>query len=333
MTRQECLDALAPLGFTPRQTQFVATVARHSGYCLRRQYAAAAGLAYGKNVRAFLDTLVSRELASRVTYRANRGHLYHLQARAIYRALGQEDDRHRRYASTALIARRLMLLDTVLGDPNVEWYATEAEKVALFTTRFNVASEDLPRGTSHDDSKDGAPVARYFGHKLPIAVAGEPPRVRFVYLATELGTRPFARFIGDHAALLRRLPAWTIVVAQPASTVGTPHWETAFHEVVEATVWQSGSAVDALRQHFVTRARGEGLASGLVRPEDRATYEAMRLRFSSAAIDAAYRTWLASRTSQAEPALLRSVLPRAGQLVVRVLPFRYQQFGDFPGVL
>lgn len=333
MTRQECLDALAPLGLTPRQTHFVAIVARHSGYCLRRQYAAAAGVAYGKNVRAFLETLVARDLASRITYRTNRGHLYHLHARAIYRAIGQEDDRHRRYASPAFIARRLMLLDTVLGESAADWYATEAEKVALFTTRFNVPLEDLPGSASPEEPSTGARPARYFGHKLPIAVTDDPPRVRFVYLATELGTRPFARFIGDHAALLRRLPAWTIVVVQPASTVGTPQWESAFHDVVDATVWQSGSAVEALRQHFMTRARVEGQPGGSVRPDDRATYEAMRLRFSSAAIDAAYRAWLASRASPAEPVLLRSVLPRAGQLVVRVLPFTYRQFGDFPGLV
>jgi hypothetical protein len=225
-----------------------------------------------------------------------------------------------------------MLLDTVLGDTDVEWYATEAEKVALFTTRLGVPLEDLPRSSSTDDQADGSRPARYFGHKLPIAVAGEPPRVRFVYLATELGSRPFARFIGDHAALLRRLPAWTVLVVQPGSTTGATQWEAVFQDVVDATVWQSGIAVDALRQHFMMRARMDSQATGVVRTDDRATYEAMQLRFSSDAIDAAYRTWLTSRTSHAEPALLRSVLPRAGQLVVRVLPFTYQQFGAFPGV-
>ena len=96
MTFEERLEALSPLGFTPRQTRFLVTVALHSGYCLRRQYASFAGVAYGKNVRTFLDALVERRLASRFTYRADRGHLYHVQARSIYRALGHEDDRNRR---------------------------------------------------------------------------------------------------------------------------------------------------------------------------------------------------------------------------------------------
>ena len=58
MTFDERVRALEPLGFTPRQTRFLVTVALHSGYCLRRQYVAFAGLQYGKNVRDFLDELV-----------------------------------------------------------------------------------------------------------------------------------------------------------------------------------------------------------------------------------------------------------------------------------
>jgi hypothetical protein len=40
MTFDERVAALAPLGFTPRQTRFLVTAALHSGYCLRRQYLA-----------------------------------------------------------------------------------------------------------------------------------------------------------------------------------------------------------------------------------------------------------------------------------------------------
>ena len=58
MTFEDRVRALEPLGFTPRQTRFMVTVALHSGYCLRRQYSAFAGVAYGKNVCDFLDRLV-----------------------------------------------------------------------------------------------------------------------------------------------------------------------------------------------------------------------------------------------------------------------------------
>ena len=57
MTIDDRVAALAPFGFTPRQARFLVMVALHSGYCLRRQYEACAGLQYGKNVRDFLDEI------------------------------------------------------------------------------------------------------------------------------------------------------------------------------------------------------------------------------------------------------------------------------------
>ena len=78
MTFDERVRALDPLRLTPRQARFVVTVVLHSGYCLRRQYMAFAGLQYGKVARHFLDHLVTRHLATRETCRADRGFLYHL---------------------------------------------------------------------------------------------------------------------------------------------------------------------------------------------------------------------------------------------------------------
>ena len=40
-----------------------------------------------------------------------------------------------------------------------------------------------------------------------------------------------------------------------------------------------------------------------------------------------------SATPGIDPALLKSVLPESGRLVVRTLPFTYTQFGAFAGVL
>ena len=47
MTWEERADAVASLGFTTRQARFLALAALHSGYCLRRQYGAFAGLQSG----------------------------------------------------------------------------------------------------------------------------------------------------------------------------------------------------------------------------------------------------------------------------------------------
>ncbi len=213
MTWEERLAALAPLGLTPRQTRFLALVLLHSGYCVRRQYLAYAGVRYGKNVREFLDGLVHRRLALRLVFRADRGHVYHLYARAVYRAVGQEENRNRRVASPALIARRLMLLDFALGEPDVEWAATEDDKVSLFTTRFRVPVASLPQHRFDAAAQDGQPTLRYFLHKLPIFVASNADVPHFVYLAADGSLPAFERFLRDHRLLFAQLPQWVVVSA------------------------------------------------------------------------------------------------------------------------
>ena len=70
MTFDDRAQAVMALGFTDRQARFLVTVALHSGYCLRRQYEAFAGVRSGQNVRAFLDGLVTRGVAERCAGRA-----------------------------------------------------------------------------------------------------------------------------------------------------------------------------------------------------------------------------------------------------------------------
>ena len=333
MTFEDRLQALAPLGFTPRQTRFLATVALHSGYCLRRQYASFAGVAYGKNVRTFLDALVERRLASRFTYRAARGHLYHLQARSIYRALGHEDDRNRRHTSPAHVARKLMLLDLVLSEPHAEWFATEADKVALFTERYRVPLTALPRYTPAAGDEAVTHSPRYFGHKLPIAVAGDPPQIQFVYLATDPGTSPLERFLRDHSRLLQALPSWMVILTHARHVASTSLWESTFRRVVDGTVRLGSDAAQALERYFVARRAVERKEFTTLSVADLQAFRAARLRFTEPAIDALYSAWMATGADRVDPALLLSVLPRTGHLVVRTLPHTYQQFGAFAGVL
>ena len=333
MTFDERVDALMPLGFTPRQTRFLVTVALHSGYCLRRQYASYAGIAYGKSVRTFLDGLVERRVATRFTYRADRGHLYHVHARSIYRALGYEDDRNRRHMSPAHIARRLMLLDLVLSEPHLEWMATSADKVALFVERLRLPVTILPRYTATEANESTPAASRYFGHRLPIAVSGEPPHVHFVYLATDAGTQAFERFLRDHARLLRAVPSWSVVLTHTRHVASTALWESSFRRVMDRILRDGCEAAHALERYFLTRRAVERNEFSTLSVADLQAFRAARQRFADPTIESLFTTWKASGADGIEPTLLLSVLPRVGQLVVRTLPFMYQQFGAFVGVV
>ena len=76
-------------------------VALHSGYCLRRQYAAFAGVRLRQERPHFLDALVAALRQPLHVPRGPRAPLSPAAPRSIYRALGQEDNRNRRHTSPA----------------------------------------------------------------------------------------------------------------------------------------------------------------------------------------------------------------------------------------
>jgi hypothetical protein len=335
-TLAERAQALEPLGFTPRQAHFLATVALHSGYCLRRQYAAFAGVRHGKNVRDFLDDLVGRRFAVRFLGRADRGHVYHLQARTIYRLLEQPNNRNRRTGSSAaLIARKLMLLDHVLTHPRVAWLATEAEKVELFVQQYGVARADLPHQTFPAARLGRAPTVRYFPHKLPIAVAGDPPLAQFVCLATDIRGRSLDDFLRDHAALLRQLPAWTIVAVAPKTSPALTACEHVFARFLGRPSSMTGVRVDDVRWYLTTRRAVDQGEWARLTVADIDRFRLLRERLNTPAFETLYRDWLTRgdavldtrRAETPQPAG-----PTAGRLVTEVLPYDYSQFGSLPGV-
>jgi hypothetical protein len=335
MTFDERVTALAPLGFTPRQTRFLVTAALHSGYCLRRQYAVFAGVRYGKNVRDFLETLVRRQLAQRVVYQPNRGHVYHLHAKPVYRALGQPDNRNRRHVSAAVIARKLMLLDYVLTVPEGEWYATEEDKVALFNRERGIALADLPQRAYAFSNRCSQAPTRYFMHKLPIYLAPDRAVVHFVYLVNDETGHGLAQFLHDHVRLFSALPAWTVVAIYPRGLHGLTACRTVFDQFV-ATTWRptSADAIGDVRWFFATRHLVERGDLKAVSVADLDRFQEARRRFSSAHVEARYSAWLTHGERALAPGTDQAVeIPTpTGQLVLRELPSAYSQFGSWPGV-
>jgi hypothetical protein len=334
MAFEDRLTALEPLGFTSRQTRFIALVALHSGYCLRRQYSAFAGIRYGKNVCDFLETLVARGLAERFTQRADRGLIYHLQARSLYRALGQDDNRNRRGASAALIARKIMVLDYVLRHAEVDWLSTEDEKVDLFEARYGVPRRDLPQRVFAASAPVASGTTRCFTNKLPIAVVGDPPVASFVCLVTDSTGRGLEQFLKDHGRLFAWLPAWT-VIAISANPTALLACEATFQRHVQQPTATASASTEDLAWFFTTRqAVDQGDVSGLsVAAIDR--FRTLREAFRRPIFDELYLSWrregdaaLVRHAASVRQPALRSV----GTLVTELLPFDYSQFGSLPGV-
>ena len=341
MTFDERVRALEPLGFSELQTRFLVTVALHSGFCLRRHYTAFAGLKYGAGVRDFLDRLVARKLATRLGFRPDRGHVYHLNACSIYAAIEQDDNRNRRRTSPALIARKLMLLDYILGEPAADWYATEDDKVALFTTQFGVLPTNLPQRVYRALRVGDANTTRYFIHKLPIRVAGEPPTVSLVFLVTDTTGAAFEQFLQDHLRLLSRLPNWHIVAVAPRHIPGLPACTTALRRFCVALLEpRPAEEIAQLGTYFTRRDSVErddltftnGDFSKLI-----AEWHEARARFAAAEFQELYRRWKEEGPSVLEnrggEPFLAALRDCRGQLVTHQLPIRYDRFGTRAGVV
>lgn len=325
MTSEERAEAVVALGFTPRQARFLVIVALHSGYCLRRQYEAFAGLQAGKNVREFLDGVVASGYADRFSVRADRGLVYHLHHRRLYRAIGEEHNRHRRQASMPQIARKLMVLDYVLSRSDASWYATEQEKVELFVTRLGVSRDRLPRTIFAASGSASERTTRYFIHKLPIGLIGDPPVPHFTCVAAD-GLDAFSSFLGDHRSLFEALPNWA-VVAIGRTTVGD--WPGTFKSSVAMP--KPLHSVEDLQWYFERRQmveRGE-LAQIPVRDVQR--FRDLRQQFNAPMFDDEYAEWLHTghivRGSGAQGGRAST-----GSFVSVTLPFTYEQFGSLPGV-
>ena len=169
--------ALASLGWTGREAEWIALVCLHSGVFTRAQFCHYFNTQRMTALR-FVKALVDRRMGVESDYLTfnGGGKTCRISSKGIYRALGVENIRHRRKANRSVVMRRLLSLDFVLEHPGMNWLPTEGEKVE-FIEGLGVHSNLIPRRIYY-----GAVRAqkRYFALKLP--VAGGARTVTFAYV-------------------------------------------------------------------------------------------------------------------------------------------------------
>ena len=170
-------QALASLGWTGREAEWIALVCLHSGVFTRAQFCHYFEVRRNAAHRIVRTLIERREAVEGEWPLVNGGgKTCRISSKGIYRALGVENIRHRRKANRSVVMRRLLSLDFVLEHPGLNWLPTEAEKVE-FLEGLGVHSNLIPRRIYY-----GAVGAqkRYFALKLP--VAGGDKTVTFAYV-------------------------------------------------------------------------------------------------------------------------------------------------------
>ena len=170
-------QALASLGWTGREAEWIALVCLHSGVFTRAQFCHYFNTQRMTAFR-FVKALIDRKEAVESEWPVvnGGGKSCRISSKPIYRALGIENIRHRRKTTVSVLRRRLLSFDFVLEHPGMNWLPTEGEKVE-FLEGLGVHSNLIPRRIYY-----GAVRAqkRYFALKLP--VAGGDKTVTFAYV-------------------------------------------------------------------------------------------------------------------------------------------------------
>ncbi|MGE3336033.1 MAG: hypothetical protein AB7I36_20540 [Rhodospirillaceae bacterium] len=325
MTNEERIQAIVDFGFTERQARFLVTVMLHSGVCLLRQYTAFAGVVHGQKTRKFFAKLVKHGYATAYPCRHNRGRVYHVQHKPLYRAIGETESRFRRPMSAALVVDRLTLLDALLASPEVVWLATDDDKRAHVSALAGVSPDEA----SQLVNQAGRGRARSARDPTPVGVELSGRWV-FVYVVTGDQIEDFHRYLQQHADLFAVLPAWTVRVVSP------PHLQMLGDRYLEVFTFELTRAqpqlVERLRWYFQQR-RGVTIEGASIDDEQR--YFEERFCFSAPRFQVLYKRWLSEGDSALDvvssAATADAIKSGVGRIETHVLPFAYRHLSLLVG--
>lgn len=331
MNINDAVQAVGNKGFTERQARFLVLVMRHAGVCVMRQYAAFAGIVFGQKTRRFFDKLVTGGYASTYDCSHNRARIFHLRHRELYEAIGEPDSRLRRPPAVPRALERLMLLDAILENPQIVWLATPEEKVAHLTTLTAISPADLPHVALATAGDGAGRQVRLFPDRLPVGIHPEG-RVVLVHLVSDPLHEGLRGFLQRHAAMLVRLPAWTLrIVLPPHLGSGADHlrqaaWNHLATPLREPVLGELRWYFERLRE-VQPRSLGEA---------DDARFQRARLAFQSFRFPVLYRAWQqdgeAVLTVAASPAISDALTSGAAKIETLVLPHAYSHLSPLVAV-
>jgi hypothetical protein len=317
------IAALQAFGYTEEEARFLYIVATHSGYFLARQFLAFAGVHWGKRTDVFWTKLEENSHARRGSLPGRRA-VYHLFARAIYRALDREHLRNRRRHEREYVEARLAILDFVLGNQELSYLETEPDKLAFFCRERKIDSRLLPSKT-YLGRHTVQPTVRYFVDRYPMFLSDLETEPRAVTLSFVQGSEASLAALVHHlqvySPLFRELPEFRFLYLARTAT----HFAKArelFHALVTVPL-QSNPADDLLR-YFAIRKAWDLHQYAAVSEADLAFRNVCRDRFHGDRFEHFYRAWKSDRIgdSHIRSAFQGHGVPHTAHFEARVLePF------------
>ena len=185
--------ALADLGWHGPDAEWLAFVCLHSGAFLRSQYLTFTGESHPMHAARFVDRC--GDIVLEDTWNGSALRFCRVVAKPMYRALGAENIRYRRSATTALLRLRLLAFDYVVDHAARAWLPTEDEKVTALLAA-GVPESAFPRRVY---TGKGPGRTRYFVQKLPIALEAHSGLFVFVQVGVDESAQALRTWGTAHA--------------------------------------------------------------------------------------------------------------------------------------
>ena len=314
--------------YTPREAQFLEMAALHSGYFLRRQYMRFAHAGSGGAVDRFTRKVLSHGHA-RVSRSCTKTRLFHICAKRLYGALGEEDNRNRRPREPFTIRQKLMAFDFVLEHGSAQFFPTERARVNLFSSR-GIPSDAMP--SRFYTGPNGDRTKRSFVDKQPIFLAPHSGDiVHFAYIDEGvLSTAGFETWLAHYTPLFRALQAFVVVyVAGSPAFFGRARqrFDAAFGARLFAAETRAGAR---LAEYFRDRRSVELRDFGALGRAGMDRFRSAHQELDSAATSVLYRRWLVEGDAALETA--SAPAPNA-EFRTFTLSYDYDLFGTASGAL
>ena len=154
MSIETQIRTIQALGYSQPEGQFLRLVALHSASAIR-----------SSSTNCSARGHVVREI-----FREDR-HLFRMQSKMIYEALGEEDNRNRREHQPSTVRLRLMGLDFILEHPEHRYLMTQEERLSYFLRAARHRSpEHCPRVSFDPIGQLRPAISRMDSHSLWMVV-------------------------------------------------------------------------------------------------------------------------------------------------------------------
>jgi hypothetical protein len=288
------IERIRGLGYTEAEARFLYIVAVHSGYFTLGQFRAFTGTGYGKRPTAFARKLLTRGHAA-IRERTRRGPVFHLFSRMVYGQIGKDNLRNRKQHSFDFMRTRLVLLDFVLQNQELDYFETEQERVSFFCEKLGVPKGCLPAKV-YAGRPGSPPTLRYFVDKFPLFLAppfsGASPVVTFSYV--DSGAESLASFpthLATYQNLFRQLQTFRFLYIAPHEAY-FPRAQGRFQALVK-TPLESEVSSEVLR-YFEIRRKWENHEYVIPVTRDLVFLNEARQRFQGEPFEGLYRAWRAT---------------------------------------